>query len=74
MFGFYKGQRVAYAELREYALNETPFINPKSMLKHLENTSLLQSVEVLPGRKRRRGTFSEDAVVAVVFAGGGAGA
>lgn len=74
MFSFYKGQRVSYAELRDYALNETPFRNPKSMLKHLEDKSLLQSVEVRPGKKRRKGTFSERAVAAVVFAKGGAGA
>jgi len=31
-----------YAEFRDYALNETPFINPKGMLKHLKTLGKLQ--------------------------------
>ncbi len=31
-----------YSEFRDYALNETPFINPKAMLKHLNGIGKLQ--------------------------------
>lgn len=31
-----------YSDFHDYALNETPFINPKAMLKHLKDTGKLQ--------------------------------
>lgn len=31
-----------YAEFRDYALNETPFVNPKGMLKHLKTLGKVQ--------------------------------
>jgi three-Cys-motif partner protein len=74
MFGLCKGRRLTYGELRDYALNETPFVNPKKMLKYLEDHGLIQDVRLLPGKQRRKGTFSEDAVAAVVFARGEADA
>jgi three-Cys-motif partner protein len=63
----FQGRLALYGELRDYALNETPFRNPKQMLKWLENDGLIANIELLPGKKRRRGTFSEDAVRAVLF-------
>lgn len=61
----FRGRAVVYSELRDYALNETPFINPKSMLKDLEAKDLIQVI----GRdaKRRRGTFNEDKLMQIVF-------
>jgi len=67
MFTWCRGTRRTYKELMDYALNETPFINPKKMLKHLEEHGCLAKVETAPGNVRRKGTFSEDAVVAVHF-------
>lgn len=71
LFDRYKGKRAPYKELRDHALNDTPFANPKRMLKCLEDRDLIANVELLPGKKRRKGTFSEDAVSAVVFKQGG---
>jgi three-Cys-motif partner protein len=71
LFDRYKGQRVSYNGLRDHALNDTPFANPKRMLKWLEDNDLIANVELLPGKKRRKGTFSEDAVASVVFKQGG---
>ena len=48
-----------YADFRDYALNETPFINPKSMLRELDGRGVL-NVEAKPGRKK--GSFPEDKI------------
>ena len=55
-----------YESLRDYALNETPFVNPKSMLAWLEKNELIQ-VEVKDGKKRRRGTFKEEDIEYIRF-------
>jgi hypothetical protein len=68
MFGLCKGRRVSYQELADYALNETPFLNPKSMLKCLENQGLIVEIQAQPGTIRRKGSFDENVVVAVTFA------
>jgi three-Cys-motif partner protein len=61
----FQGKRAAYSELRDYALNETPFLNPKSMLKNLEvNTN---SIEVISRSPRRKGTFNEEKISYVQF-------
>jgi three-Cys-motif partner protein len=67
LFERHKGKRVPHDELHDYALNDTPFANPKRMLKWIEENDLIESVELLPGKTRRRGTFSEDAVRAIIF-------
>lgn len=67
LFERHKGKRVPYEELRDYALNDTPFANPKRMLKWIEENDLIESVDLLPGKTRRKGTFSEDAVKAIMF-------
>ena len=48
-----------YADFRDYALNETPFTNPKSMLRELDGRGVLD-VEAKPGRKK--GSFPEDKI------------
>jgi len=48
-----------YADFRDFALNETPFINPKSMLRELENRGVLE-IESADGRKK--GSFPEDKI------------
>lgn len=67
LFDRFKGCRATYAELRNFSLNETPFTNPKQMLKWLEGKGLIADIQLVEGKTRRKGTFSEDAVVAIVF-------
>ena len=45
-----------YSDFRDFTLTETPFINPKAMLRHLENRNLIQ-IEGEPDR--RKGSFPE---------------
>jgi hypothetical protein len=60
----FEGQEVTYAEARDFALNETPFVNPKSMLKLLEQQ---KAITVMSRGKRRQGTFKEDMIDLIVF-------
>lgn len=71
LFDCHKAKRASYSELRDYALNETPFSNPKKMLVWLEKNELIEKVETFLGKSRKKGTFPEDTVVAVVFKPGG---
>jgi len=48
-----------YSDFRDFALTETPFINPKAMLRHLENQS---SIEIEGESNRRKGSFSEEKI------------
>lgn len=66
----FQGQTVTYDKLRDYALNETPFVNPKSMLKDLEGKDLLNVMSRV--EKRRKGTFNEENIINITFKGGGA--
>jgi hypothetical protein len=59
------GRTASYRELDDYALNETPFVNPKGMLRALEAKDLL-AVRSL-NTKRRRGEFNEETLVSVTF-------
>jgi hypothetical protein len=59
------GQEVKYREVDDFALNETPFINPKGMLRLLENDDLLAVKSVNP--KRRRGDFNEATLESITF-------
>jgi three-Cys-motif partner protein len=57
------GKWHGYGEFRDYALNETPFVNPKSMLRHLFEQD---RVEVQPmGSPPRRGSFPEEKIKAI---------
>ena len=67
LFELYKGQRMLYQELADYALNETPFVNPRGMLVVLEKEGLIGQIETKPGTSRHKGSFNEDVVVAVTF-------
>jgi three-Cys-motif partner protein len=68
LFAHFQGKAVQYEELRDYALNETPFTNPKSMLKDLEKKELITVVVSEP--KRKKGTFPEEKIDRIVFKGG----
>jgi len=53
----FQGQTVSYDVVKDFALNETPFVNPKSMLKDLELRDRINVFSQDP--KRRKGTFSQ---------------
>jgi len=57
MKDYFVGRTVGYAEIHDYALNESPFTNPKSMLKLLENEGklLVQCGDAM----RREGTYPD---------------
>jgi len=67
LFNVFHGRKVGYAPLRDFALNETPFINPKSMLKDLEcNRDLIEEVGSTSAR-RQKGTFNEQKLTFIKF-------
>jgi len=68
MLAHFQGKSIRYDELRDFALNETPFINPKGMLKELEKEELITVVAIDP--KRKKGTFPEEKIDRIVFKGG----
>jgi len=68
MFERFKGKTVHYDELRDYALNATPFVNPKAMLKDLENNNHIFVKSRDP--KRKRWTFNEEKIINITFNGG----
>lgn len=61
----FKGKTITYDELRDYALNETPFINPKGMLKDLEGKDLIHVNSRV--EKRRKGTFNKEKIINITF-------
>lgn len=65
LFEQFRGRTVKYQELNDYALNETPFTNPKSMLKDLEDKGLIQISS--SDANRRKGTFNEDKLISITF-------
>ena len=73
MFQAFKGRTVSLDELRDFSLNETPFLNPTKMLNILEKEGRIQVEEIeIPGKKKRRkGTFNDKSVRAVRFDEGG---
>ena len=64
-FEQFRGRVAKYPELNDYALNETPFTNPKSMLKDLEGRGMIQVSSSDP--KRRKGTFNEENLIGIAF-------
>jgi hypothetical protein len=53
------GKWNSYDELRKFALNETPFTNPKGMLKHLDGQGLLDVESI---GDRRKSSFPEEKI------------
>jgi three-Cys-motif partner protein len=67
LYNHFRAKRATYAELRDHALNESPFPNPKSMLRDLEvERNLIEEVKSKDSR-RRKGTFNEEKLVYVKF-------
>jgi hypothetical protein len=65
----FAGTTASYDAVRDFALNETPFINPKSMLKLLEQQGQIAVGSTNP--KRKKGTFPDDTITAIQFKAGG---
>lgn len=65
LFEQFCGKAAKYPELNDFALNETPFTNPKSMLKDLEGKGMIQVSSSDP--KRRKGTFNEEKLIGITF-------
>jgi three-Cys-motif partner protein len=67
LYNHFRGKRATYDELRDQALNESPFPNPKSMLRDLEvKRNLIEEVKSKDSR-RRKGTFNEEKLIYVKF-------
>lgn len=56
---------IAYSDIDDFALNETPFENPKAMLRDLEEQRRISVVSNDP--RRRKGTFNEAKVTSITF-------
>lgn len=67
LYNHFRGKKATYEELRDFALNESPFPNPKSMLRDLEKKrDLIEDVKTTTPR-RQKGTFNEDKLMYVKF-------
>jgi three-Cys-motif partner protein len=66
LFQEYDGKTISWEDARVFALNETPFINPKSMLAVLEKQERLR-VETYGNQPRKAGSFPEAKVRALRF-------
>lgn len=64
----FRGRRAFWDSVNDYALNETPFSNPKGMLKNLEGQDLISVASSDP--KRRKGTFNEMKIQYIQFGHG----
>jgi three-Cys-motif partner protein len=53
-----------YSDFRDFVLNETPFVNPKAMLRHLDCKNM---VEIEADRDRRKGSFPEDKIKRILI-------
>jgi three-Cys-motif partner protein len=63
----FRGRMVTYAQVAHFALNETPFTNPKQMLRDLECTRGLIDEVTSTDPKRRKGTFNEEKISFIKF-------
>ena len=71
LFQAYTGKVATMDEIAVFALNETPFMNAKRMLAHLESENRIQ-VKAANNYERRRGTFPDDKVESIAFGNFGA--
>jgi three-Cys-motif partner protein len=64
------GQTVSYETLKDFALNETAFVNPKTMLRILEEQDRIKVFS--QDARRRKGTFSQTDNLRIQFLKGDA--
>jgi three-Cys-motif partner protein len=72
MWQQFNGHTVSYEDVKLFALNETPFLNAKAMLRLLEQQERVEA-ELVRGAARKKGDFSEDKIAALRFGQFGAG-
>lgn len=65
MYMVFRGKTVFYQAVVDYALNETPFLNPKKMLKHLEDHGAIEVISTNP--KRKHGTYPDGTILKISF-------
>jgi three-Cys-motif partner protein len=66
MFRHFEGHEVPMEDVTLYALNETPFLNAKSLLGVLERSGRLR-LKPCPGESIRAGAFPENKIKSVCF-------
>lgn len=64
MLHHFEGKTVSYSDIRDFALLQTPFINPKAMLKELTEND---DIHVLSVGRRTKGTFNETRIISIRF-------
>jgi three-Cys-motif partner protein len=67
LYSRFRRKKATYEELRDFALNESPFPNPKSMLRDLEVTRDLIAEVKSKDPRRRKGTFNEKHLIYIQF-------
>jgi hypothetical protein len=60
----FRGRTVSYIDVNDYALNESPFVNAKAMLKELELRGL---IEVGASGPRRKNTYPDSLTLEIRF-------
>ncbi len=60
----FSGKEAIYRKLSDFTLNETPFLNPKSILVYLEKDN---KITVSSTANRRKYTFPEEKIISVKF-------
>jgi len=66
MFQALKGKTLSMEAAKDYALNETPFLNAKPLLCVLDAKQRIK-VQAKPGTTLKAGTFPEDKVLCITF-------
>jgi three-Cys-motif partner protein len=66
MYSHFKGLKAMSDDLRDYALNESPFTTAIPMLKEIEERGLIEEVRMITPN-RRKGTFTEEKLIYVKF-------
>jgi three-Cys-motif partner protein len=62
---FAGAEKVAWQAVVDFTLNETPFVNPKAMLRVLDSTGLIEVTSSNPNRKRN--TFPDGTIQFIKF-------
>lgn len=66
LFAEFCGKTVSLEHASHFALNETPFLNPKAMLARLDQSGRVVA-EPIPGEKVRAGTFPDGKIKSLFF-------
>jgi three-Cys-motif partner protein len=70
LWSAFQGKTVSYGEVHLYALDETPFLNGKSMLRSLEQQGRVEP-KLVAGVNRKKGDFSSEKIHSLHFTDAG---